>query len=524
MKVLALFSAMFLTILSCNPGPSHSTSIRSSSAEVGRSRQINSDDVRIQSNAQTGSRSPEDLVDVGGVQDGDSGDYLGDSGGEYADMSSGSGGGGFEEEDGEHGGDGDGDLDQMPLPVPDPIDPDPMDPDPSPNPGPTPIRGVGHVNGFKVILGKSEAEVQAKVDAMWNTYFVNGTPGRDGSKLFYLDPSSSERGYIHTVDTDDVRSEGMSYGMMIAVQLDKKEVFDQLWGWSVEYMRHKSGARKGYFAWQCSKNGSVIDRNSASDGEEYFLTALIFASKRWGDQGKYNYKQEALYLLDTMVEKDALMQDSVTNLFNTQHKMVTFVPYAGAAGFSDPSYHLPHFYEVWAEFDPKPERAQFWRDAAQVSREYVHKAAHSQTGLVPDYAHWDGRPADENGNHKHFRFDAWRVIMNVAGEHIWDGKDPKAVAFVDRMIRFFDSEKKKNNGGYFNRYELSGTPRPGSDLFSNGLIATNGFGAMISTEPSAKAFVQDFWDLPVPSGQWRYYNGMLYALALLYASGQLKAY
>ena len=39
-------------------------------------------------------------------------------------------------------------------------------------------------------------------------------------------------GYIEDIANNDVRTEGMSYGMMIAVQMNRKEVFDSLWKWA----------------------------------------------------------------------------------------------------------------------------------------------------------------------------------------------------------------------------------------------------------------------------------------------------
>ncbi len=39
-----------------------------------------------------------------------------------------------------------------------------------------------------------------------------------------------------------------------------------------------------------------------------------------------------------------------------------------------------------------------------------------------------------------------------------------------------------------------------------------------------KPFVRALWDTPVPSGKWRYYDGMLYMLGLLQASGSFRIY
>ena len=39
-------------------------------------------------------------------------------------------------------------------------------------------------------------------------------------------------------------------------------------------------------------------------------------------------------------------------------------------------------------------------------------AAHPVTGLMPDYANFDRTPARDS-SHQDFRFDAWRVAMNI---------------------------------------------------------------------------------------------------------------
>ncbi|GHV55164.1 hypothetical protein FACS1894181_18900 [Bacteroidia bacterium] len=59
--------------------------------------------------------------------------------------------------------------------------------------------------------------------------------------------------------------------------------------------------------------------------------------------------------------------------------------------YTDPSYHVPAFYEVWAKWADDG-RSEFWRECAAVSREYLHKAIHPQTGLNPDQTEYDGTP------------------------------------------------------------------------------------------------------------------------------------
>src|SRR5690606_527968 len=105
-------------------------------------------------------------------------------------------------------------------------------------------------NLFQAYLGKSEAEIEAKIAAAWDQLFY----GDDATERVYY-PVGSDMAYISDIANEDVRSEGMSYGMMIAVQLNKKEEFDRLWKWAKTYMYQTEGGYKGYFAWHCQTDG-----------------------------------------------------------------------------------------------------------------------------------------------------------------------------------------------------------------------------------------------------------------------------
>ena len=67
-------------------------------------------------------------------------------------------------------------------------------------------------NLFIELLGKSEAEVNAKVDNAFNQLFY----GDDNSERIYY-PVEPDMAYIEDIGNGDVRTEGMSYEMMIAV-------------------------------------------------------------------------------------------------------------------------------------------------------------------------------------------------------------------------------------------------------------------------------------------------------------------
>jgi oligosaccharide reducing-end xylanase len=50
----------------------------------------------------------------------------------------------------------------------------------------------------------------------------------------------------------------------------------------------------------------------------------------------------------------------------------------------------------------------------------------------------------------------------------------------------------------------------------------NATASLAATQPHAQQFVTEFWNAPVPSGQFRYYDGMLYLLGLLHCSGEFR--
>jgi oligosaccharide reducing-end xylanase len=283
-------------------------------------------------------------------------------------------------------------------------------------------------------------------------------------------------------------------------------------------MYQADGPYQGYFAWHCTREGEQLDANPASDGEEWFVMALLFASARWGDgEGIFNYQGQAQEILDVMLHKEDTKSDLATNMFNLEHKLVVFVPIIGrVSSFTDPSYHLPAYYELWARWAERDN--DFWSEAAQVSRELFKKAAHPQTGLMPDYANFDGTPYGTD-DHKDFRFDAWRTLSNVAVDYAWFAADPWQVEQSNRVLNFLASQ---DIDSYQNQFALDGTPLSGDH--STGLVSMAAVAALAADREIGEPFVQALWDTEIPVGKWRYYDGMLYMLGMLHDSGNFLIY
>ena len=259
---------------------------------------------------------------------------------------------------------------------------------------------TGHYRNLFLEAGYSQAQIDRENQRCFRPAVPRRSKDTYGLLLHSVKMPMAPSRYITDVAHHDVRTEGMSYGMMISVQLNKKAEFDALWNWAKTYMyisdpKHPS---YGYFSWSCKPDGTPNEETPAPDGEEYFAMSLYFASARWGNgKGIYNYKAQADAILTNMRHHPVMSGPTkfgprtVGSMVNEQYKMIRFVPGIGRGDFTDPSYHLPAFYELWARWGPAPDRA-FWAEAAAVSRGFFPKATNPNTGLAPDYANFDGTP------------------------------------------------------------------------------------------------------------------------------------
>jgi oligosaccharide reducing-end xylanase len=396
----------------------------------------------------------------------------------------------------------------------------------------------GAYRNLLVEAAHSPTEVTARINTAFQQLFHGDPP----TQAVYFPAGANSNGplaFIHDLRNRDVRSEGMSYGMMIAVQLDRRAEFDALWNWARTFMYHASPSHPafGYFSWSMKTNGVPNDEMPAPDGEEYFATALYFAAGRWSTlrsstatadgssrAGIYNYRAEADRLVGHMRHRQLITGPTIKGtmtagaLFEPDRKMVRFTPDVENWNHTDPSYHVPAFYEVWARCGPKEDRV-FWAQVAAASREFFQHTTHPVTGLAPDYANFDGTPwaAPWNPHSADFQYDSWRTAMNWSVDWAWWAADPREPQLSDRLQAFFES---KGLSTYGNRFKLDGT-QFGND-HSTGLVAMNAVASLAATQPRAKQFAEALWNEPIPSGPGRYYDGMLYLLALLHCSGEFR--
>lgn len=354
-------------------------------------------------------------------------------------------------------------------------------------------------------IGVSEAEAGARLAACFDTLFF------DPENRIWHDVDADTACIVDTGNID-ARTEGMSYGMMMCVQTDRRDLFDKLWRFSTRYMLHRSGRYEGYFAWSVGLDGSHNAEGPAPDGEEYFAMALIMAANRWGEA---EYMNSAREILRRCVHQHELAEGGRA-MWDPRERLIRFVP---EADFSDPSYNLPHFYELFALYADERDR-EFWREAASASRRYIALSAHPATGLCAEYAEYDGTPRLMFNKGYAFYSDAYRVMLNIGLDAAWFGATKELSSVATRVQDWMHAHPELIDRAC----GTDGAPFDEPTMHPVGLLATIAAGAPASKSEHRAEWLMRFWQTPMREGKRRYYDNCLYFFSLLLLSGNYKTY
>lgn len=184
------------------------------------------------------------------------------------------------------------------------------------------MKGAYYTKQYRNVFaecGYTQEEIDRKLKEAFRIVFY----GPEDEKFYH--EAGDDMGYFEDTGNHDVRTEGMSYAMMMCVQMDMKEEFDRVWKWARTNMYMVEGYHKGYFAWSCQTGGKKNDFGPAPDGEEFFAMALFFASHRWGDgEGIFNYSGEARNILSACIHNGE--KESGAPIMEPENYLIRFIP------------------------------------------------------------------------------------------------------------------------------------------------------------------------------------------------------
>ena len=207
-------------------------------------------------------------------------------------------------------------------------------------------------------------------------------------------------------------------------------------------------------------------------------------------------------------------------MWNLENHQILFVP---GIDFTDPSYHLPHFYELFAQWAYEEDRP-FWQKAAEASRSYLVKACHPDTGFSAEYAEFDGRPMSRklpwsDDRHDWFYSDSYRTVANIGLDYEWFGKDEGQCRAAGAIQQFLLEDMRNDT---YHIYEVDGRIAGDQALHPVAIPATVAMSVLADFNECSKEWIENFWKLPMRKGDRRYYDNCLYFFAFLALSGHYR--
>ncbi len=234
------------------------------------------------------------------------------------------------------------------------------------------------------------------------------------------------------LDPNSTVSEGIGYGMLIAVYMNDQSLFDNLW----KYEQHWVDA-SGLMNWYISADGTSLGPNgsgAATDADEDIAFALVMADRQWGGRGSLSepYHQAAIEQIQDIWKAE--IQDGK-------------LPKPGEwGGWStvNISYFAPAYYRVFETLDP----GDAWENVVTTVYDTIGYAVNSangnqSNGLVPawcdDSQGSPCKPVDEHiANDLGYQYDACRTPFRIGLDWCWNG-EPRAQQYVALTSSFFSA-------------------------------------------------------------------------------------
>ena len=376
--------------------------------------------------------------------------------------------------------------------------------------GPLPAVGAAGASGAfgtcSVPSGADSATARSAYET-FKTVTVT-SDGANGNLRVWKPDSGSEIG--STV------SEGMGYGMLLAVYHDDQEVFDQLWLYTAQYLNGN-----GLMDWEISPDGSrVIGTGAASDGDEDIAFALVMAARRWGGGGSLD--EDYLVLATRMI--DAMWEHEVDV---TRGYMWRPGDSWGNVDVTNLSYFAPAYFRVFGEVTDNVEgwNAVIDGNYTILERTLNDTLGNADNGLVPAWSNSAGEPVVAySGAPTHFQNDSTRTPFRIGQDWCWFG-EVRAKTYLDKIASFYAGVGVAN---ITDGYDLDGTPRPGHpDVPEQAASFVGPAGVAFMSEPAYHSELDQAWAL-VATGQLT--NGTIYyqkswtALSLLMMAGDMVVY
>ena len=312
-------------------------------------------------------------------------------------------------------------------------------------------------------------------------------------------------------------SEGIGYGMLLAVYMNDQPLFDNLWLYEQSHLDSS-----GLMNWEIGPDNQITSggNGAATDGDEDMAFALIMADRQWGTSA--NLKDTYLNYAKTLIS--AIWQYEVDH---NRAEMLKPGDQWGDVDVTNPSYFAPAYYRLFGEVTGK---TQDWNKVVDSSYTIIDKSLNATSGnqnngLVPAWCNSSGTPvAAYSGAPLYFQNDSTRTPFRIGQDYCYFGES-RAFTYLAKISGFY---AKVGVAKITNGYNLDGTPHPEKDygsLQAASFVGPAGVAAM--SDSQYQQFVDDAYaevaTLQLTAGTI-YYQKSWTALSLLMLTGNFVVF
>ena len=256
-------------------------------------------------------------------------------------------------------------------------------------------------------------------------------------------------------------SEGIGYGMILAVYMGDQSLLDNLWKYEQTHLDSS-----GLMNWEIGPDNVTTSGGSgaATDGDEDMAWALVMADRQWGGNGSLN----DTYLSYAKALVDLIWTNEVDH---NRGEMLKPGDQWGDVDVTNPSYFAPAYYRIFGQVTGK---TQDWDQVVDASYSIIAKSLNAASGnqdngLVPAWCNSSGTPVVAfSGAPTNFQNDSTRTPFRVGQDYCYFGES-RAHDYLAKIMSFYASVgvAKITNG-----YDLNGTAHP-DKVYAAGLQAAS---------------------------------------------------
>jgi endo-1,4-beta-D-glucanase Y len=275
------------------------------------------------------------------------------------------------------------------------------------------------------------------------------------------------------LELESTVSEGIGYGMLIAVYMNDQALFDDLWKYEQLWPNDKTGLMD----WYINAAGTMrLGTGPATDADEDMAFALVMADRQWGGKGS---------LSSNYID---IAKDQISKIWNNEIYQSKLLLPGNWGDWStvNISYFAPAYYRVFDSVDT--DTTHDWPAVIQTAYDTITNTLNAtnknqSNGLVPAWSTSDGAPnggafgMNQPTAPTNYQYDSCRTPFRIALDWCWFGTT-SARDYTAKTSSFFSAIGAANIA---DGYNLDGTPSPQhAGQRSAAFIGPAGVGAMTS--------------------------------------------